>query len=260
MIFSSISSKLSSGPSTLTHQAIQNALKPLTAQLSKIKSDVKSSKDKLKSDWYILKSQMMDIIHPASKFASMIDDAKKGEKGDNQKVKGKKKEKKEVKGKGKGIKIAEPTGGKIQTSVRASSIEPEPASDRLTLAKAGEAQKYYEDKQKQIQEDHELALMLEKEEEAELQKEKEKEKAKLKDDNTKSPKPNTKKKVLRKVRDIEEEDEAKRKEEQEIIQMPRNFKSKITNVSITPKSKKVLEMLITISSQSVNGDYGYEQS
>ena len=72
------------------------------------------------------------------------------------------------------------------------------------------------------------------------------EKSKLNDDNTTSTKPNTKKKVLRKVSDIQDEEEAKQKEDQEIIQMPRNSKSKITNVYITPKSKKVPEMLVTI--------------
>ena len=110
----------------------------------------------------------MDVLHPDSEFAFLFDDDKKGEK--NTKGKGKKKQKKEVKGKGKAIKIAEPTGGQLQLSTRASSIAPPPAPERLALVKAGEAQKLYEDRQKQIHDDHELALMLEREEQAKLQK------------------------------------------------------------------------------------------
>ena len=63
---SSLPSTLSSRSSTLIQQAIHSELHPLTAQISKINSDVENFKDELKSDWYILKSQMMDIFHPAS--------------------------------------------------------------------------------------------------------------------------------------------------------------------------------------------------
>ena len=63
---------------------------------------------------------------------------------------------------------------------------------------------------------------------------------------TTTSKPKAKNKVLQKVSEINDEEEAKRKEDQEIIQMPKNTKSKIVSVSITPKSKKMLDTKVTI--------------
>ena len=156
------------------------------------------------------------------------------------------KQKADVKGKGKEIKNKEITTGKLQVSPLASSISPPRESsivappalvpERLALGKAGEAQRFYDERKKQIDEDHELALRLEREEQAELEKEREKEES-----------TGVKKKVLRKVGNVEEEDETQRKEDKEILSRPPNTKAKILKVSITPKSKKVPETLYTFS-------------
>ena len=63
---SSKPSPLPSISSVPIKEIIHSELQPLTAHVSKINSDVQTLKEELKSDWYILRSQMMEIIEPKS--------------------------------------------------------------------------------------------------------------------------------------------------------------------------------------------------
>ena len=137
----------SSRPVVLRQSVIDAAIEPINAQISELSSQIESVKDELKGDWHILRGQIMDVLpHPASEYAFLFDDNKKGEK----------KIKAAVEGKGKDLKIKESTTGKLSISPLASTIPPPrestvvapsgPAPERLNLAKAGEAQRLFEEK------------------------------------------------------------------------------------------------------------------
>ena len=225
------SSPTTPAPSSMPSQSVDSALQPIQAKLSELSSSFETFKDQVHREWNVLREQIIAVLtHPSSEYTFLFDDAKKGE-SEPERV---------VMARSRGITINELTGEFIPLSTDASRFPPPPVSkkvaplpktptaappviERLALGKAGEAQRFHDERKRQVDEDHELALRIQEEEKAEYERE-----------------------MAAKEKESGVGTETKREDVQGTQTLPPNKKPRIVRVTVTPQSKKVPETYYTI--------------